>query len=284
MFTIKQDEHGSYSAYATQFIPKRTVILVESPVLCGDDIETAYSQYENGHHQCQADDKSCLQSIDLNKEDAPCAIWELHDQFINTYTKNMNNHPLYSPEEKRLYGIIRSNAYRSKGGLGLYPTISRYNHSCMPNVGYDFKGWDMCLYSAVDIEEGTELCTCYTDMVFFFNREERKEHLKSKFNFDCLCVGCTLQGNNNQSQSDAKRERLRSLAGSLSQRGSDIKRSDLELILESIKIMKEEHLEHGISTTYKMAYEWALRLGEEGLLKEHLGLSFKELRVYSSNY
>ena len=119
-------------------------------------------------------------------------------------------------------------------------------------------------------------------MVFFFNREERNEHLSEKFNFSCVCKGCTL--GNNQSQSDTKRERLRSLAQSLSQRGSNAKRSDLELILESIKIMKEEHLEHGISTTYKMAYEWALRLGEEGLLKEHLGLSFKELRVYCSNY
>ena len=46
------------------------------------------------------------------------------------------------------------------------------------------------------------------------------------------------------------------------------------MILESIDLMKLESLEHNISTTYRLAREWASQLGEdEASLEEKYGLS-----------
>ena len=100
-------------------------------------------------------------------------------------------------------------------------------------------------------------------MVYFFNRLERAEYLKNKFNFDCICNGCKIIDH----VSDTRRERLRFLAQSLSQRLS-IKRSDLDMILECIEIMKVEALEHNIAETYRLCLDWATELGEYGSITE----------------
>ena len=202
-------------------------------------------------------------------------IWKLHDQFVNTYPPN--NHPLSSPSEKRVVGIIKSNAHHSndKGSRGLYLIMSRFDHSCKPNLGYGFNGWEMRLYTTCDVQAGEELCQCYSDMVYFCNRIERREFLNRKFNFDCICRGCTNNDEQLSRQSDTRRERLRFLAEALAKRDRiAIKKSDLEMILESIDLMKLESLEHNISTTYRLAREWASQLGEdEASLEEKYGLS-----------
>lgn len=123
----------------------------------------------------------------------------------------------------------------------------------------------MRLYSTCDIQAGEELCKCYTDMVYFFNRLDRAEYLKNKFNFDCICNGCKIIDH----VSDTRRERLRFLAQSLSQRSRlAIKRSDLDMILECIEIMKVESLVHNIAETYRLCLDWAMELGEYGSITE----------------
>ena len=276
LFTIKQTDDGNRSAYATKHLPKNTLIFAEMPILRGGEIELATRYNENGTHKCRADDDAFLENIVGLDECARKPIWELHDQFIDTYTAS--DHPLYSPGEKRVLGIIKSNAYHSndEGSRGLYPTISRFNHSCKPNIGYGFNGWEMRLYTTRDVQKGEELCTCYSDMVYFHNRLERGEFLKSKFNFDCFCSGCNDEGEQSLKESDERRDRLRYLAEALSKRDrSNLKKIDLEMILESISIMKLESLEHNISTTYRMAREWALKLGEDELLSTEGYLSTK---------
>jgi ABC-type lipoprotein export system ATPase subunit len=67
------------------------------------------------------------------------------------------------------------------------------------------------------------------------------------------------------------------LAESLSQRDRNaVKKDDFEQIVESIKIMRLESLEHNISTTYRLAREWALKLGEdEASLEEKYDLGIE---------
>lgn len=139
-----------------------------------------------------------------------------------------------------------------------------------------------CRYTTCDVEAGEELCTCYSDMVYFHNRIDRGEFLRRKFNFTCICSGCnssSLKDDDDEQQrliqSDTRRERLRFLAESLSQRDrTTVKKEDFEQIIESIKIMRLESLEHNISTTYRLAREWALKLGEDeaSLDKYDLGI------------
>ena len=116
-------------------------------------------------------------------------------------------------------------------------------------------------------------------------KADRQSYLLQKFNFDCICKGCIRLGSSglNQHESDARRERLRSLVEMLSLRGGTVRRSDLEMIIECIKLLKEESLEHNISKTFQLAQEWTIQLGEESLLEEH-GLSLEESHTYSSSY
>lgn len=285
LFTIKQNEFGNLSAYANNFIPKHTLLFAELPALRGQQIENVTQLHEDGIHQCRADDDTYLQNVLGIDASTRESIWELHDQFVDTYLPS--NHPLYSPNEKRVLGIIKSNAYHSndEGSRGLYTTISRFNHSCKPNVGYGFNRWEMRLYTTCDVKEGEELYTCYSDMVYFHNRIDRREFLRRKFNFTCICSGCNSSSGKEDDdeeqqrliQSDTRRERLRFLAESLSQRDRNaVKKDDFEQIVESIKIMRLESLEHNISTTYRLAREWALKLGEdEASLEEKYDLGIE---------
>lgn len=280
LFIIKQNEFGNLSTYANNFIPKHTLLFAELPALRGQQIENVTQLHEDGIHQCRADDDTYLQNVLGIDASTRESIWELHDQFVDTYLTS--NHPLYTPNEKRVLGIIKSNAYHSndEGSRGLYTTISRFNHSCKPNVGYGFNGWEMRLYTTCDVLAGEELCTCYSDMVYFHNRIDRGEFLKRKFNFDCICSGCNSSSGKDDNeqrliQSDNRRERLRLLAETLSQRDrTTVKKEDFEQIIESIKIMRLESLEHNISTTYRLAREWGLKLGEDedSLDKYDLGI------------
>lgn len=186
------------------------------------------------------------------------AIWGLVDQFH------------HSEGEKRLCGVIKSNAYLStdEGGLGLYPTIARFNHSCSPNLAYGFDGWTMRVYSVRDIEDKEELTTSYSDMVCFHVRDIRQYFLRAKFNFECVCRGCQ----EHSPQSDANRTRLRFLAELLSNRDAQVKRGDLHLLLETIQLIKKESLEASLTaTTYKLGHSMALSLGDE-VTAEIMGL------------
>lgn len=123
LFVIKHNEYGNMSAYAATFIPKHTLIHYEYPVICGQDIETLTLYHDDLKHQCQAYDDAYLME-ELGLDEKTCdSIWKLHDQYINTYASNY--HPLSSPNEKRIVGIIKSNAHHSndEGGRGLYITM-----------------------------------------------------------------------------------------------------------------------------------------------------------------
>lgn len=284
-FTIQPNpNHGGQSPYAKQFIPRHTIILLELPYICGNDIDTLTHRHHDGIIACQADDDAFLrEQVGLDEEQRR-TIWDLHDQFVDVAKFNPNG------DEKRLLGIIKTNAYLSTdmGGLGLYPIISRFNHSCTPNVGYGFDGWQVRMYTTRDIEAGEELTVCYSDVVYFHPREFRQAYLRVKGNFDCICVGCNPNPNatehkqcNDQDQdyvlkereeilrkSDERRSRLKFLSQMLSIRDEGrIKRSHLQMILESIRLLHEEGLEHNLAPTYQIAYEWARKLKEMGQME-----------------
>ncbi len=276
-FTIQPNRnHGGQSPFATQFIPRHTIILLELPYLCGDDIETLTNRHNDGIIACQSDDDVFLrEQVGLDEEQRRI-IWDLHDQFVDVAKFNPNG------DKKRLLGIIKTNAYLSTdmGGLGLYPIISRFNHSCTPNIGYGFDGWQVRMYTTRDIEAGEELTVCYSDMVYFHPREFRQAYLRVKGNFDCICVGCNpnpLASEFKQSEdenqeilrrSDERRSRLKFLSQMLSIRDEGrIKRNHLQMILESIRLLHEEGLEHNLAPTYRIAYEWARKLKEMGVVE-----------------
>jgi len=100
-------------------------------------------------------------------------------------------------EIKRLFCKSRFNRFgkwSKKGtamGFGVFPWVSYFNHSCIPNLrryqGDDFGMLEVRAIRA--IEAGEELCISYTDL--HFTTEDRRAVLKDYFGFTCMCQRCT---------------------------------------------------------------------------------------------
>lgn len=100
------------------------------------------------------------------------------------------------------------------------PNIALLNHSCEPNADVIFDGSDVRVRSRRTIEPGEEITISYVDPNESF--EVRRDHLLSKFYFECRCNKCQKEasGLTELKTGDAKLDRevqqtqrfLRSLA------------------------------------------------------------------------
>ena len=95
-----------------------------------------------------------------------------------------------STGETTSIGIFKTNAFETGSSGSVFPTISRINHSCCPNVLHD---WHPCrgvlsLRAAHDIELGSELTIAYNAQCLPCN--ERRAFLQREFGFVCECELC----------------------------------------------------------------------------------------------
>jgi len=174
-----ESPRAGYGCRARRTIPKHTLIHVEEPLLKGHQIHEALRRHRTGRLPTRQDDERYLRTeCGLSDADVE-SLFEMHDQ--------------YSPNEKRLAGILSSNAFQN-AELGhayrLYRRAARFNHGCRPNVGYDFDGWTIRMYTTRPVEEGEALTTCYSDVVYHFDRERRRSYLRGAMRFDCGCEAC----------------------------------------------------------------------------------------------
>ena len=106
---------------------------------------------------------------------------------------------------RRLLRILWSNSLQLCGqeelgiqGSGLYPTISRINHSCAPNSAWSWVAKDRTRRSKVvracrRIQEGQEISFSYIQLgIATLSREERKERLANWFPA-CGCEICARE-------------------------------------------------------------------------------------------
>eukprot|EP00439_Symbiodinium_sp_Y106_P048804 s4313_g6.t1 len=101
--------------------------------------------------------------------------------------------------QKTATGIVRTNGLpieRADGAdvVGLYSTMSRFNHSCIHNVNnsYQEDAGGEVLHALRNIRKGEELCITYIDL--FLTRQDRQSTLQRVFNFRCTCPACSLTG------------------------------------------------------------------------------------------
>eukprot|EP00581_Thalassiosira_minuscula_P032502 CAMPEP_0183784868 /NCGR_PEP_ID=MMETSP0739-20130205/66213_1 /TAXON_ID=385413 /ORGANISM="Thalassiosira miniscula, Strain CCMP1093" /LENGTH=392 /DNA_ID=CAMNT_0026028859 /DNA_START=69 /DNA_END=1247 /DNA_ORIENTATION=- len=211
-FAVKWfSEWEGYSCVARQTIEKHTLVHTEEPFLKGSEISDTLDLHKNGQHKSEMDDKEYLKSICGKSEEDIGNLWQLHDQYTNQYKDNT--------QDKRLFGIIMSNAFENQDKKRLYLTTSRFNHSCKPNCGYDFDNWTIRIYTLRKIEAGETMCISYSDVIYFFPREKRRLYLLGSLNFDCACSAC--YGSNDLSdikKSDENRARLKQIAIELKHR------------------------------------------------------------------
>lgn len=177
-----------YGCVALRSIPRHTLIHVETAVLRGNQCTVALERHRNGHHKSKEDDVAYLREECRLTEEEIDGLWTLHDQYQGRY-KNIPE----TRNSKRLFGIIYSNAFQDEENghaYRMYRNAARFNHSCSPNVGYDFDGWTIRMYTTQDVQAGETLCTCYSDVVYHFGRDKRQAYLKGALNFDCACSAC----------------------------------------------------------------------------------------------
>jgi hypothetical protein len=96
----------------------------------------------------------------------------------------------------KIFGIIETNAMyiRLPTGTeicGLYPTASLLQHSCLPNVSYNFdmkNAFKIVVKAARAIEKGESLSTSYTHVLW--GTDQRQNHLQDNKYFTCNCKRC----------------------------------------------------------------------------------------------
>ncbi|KAF9132165.1 hypothetical protein BGW39_000672 [Mortierella sp. 14UC] len=75
---------------------------------------------------------------------------------------------------------------------GTFPVGALFNHSCRPNAIVMYEGQTQVVRTLEDIAVGQEVCTSYVDNGV--QRGERRQLLRGKYYFDCLCPRCGDEG------------------------------------------------------------------------------------------
>lgn len=73
----------------------------------------------------------------------------------------------------------------------LHDIVSRFNHSCAPNLYYitDENNITHCI-AVRPIKKGEQLFISYLDEMKFQSTEERKKYIEDKWSFTCKCDKC----------------------------------------------------------------------------------------------
>ncbi|KAI5359844.1 putative SET domain, tetratricopeptide-like helical domain superfamily [Septoria linicola] len=103
-------------------------------------------------------------------------------------------HNNFKGEPNPFSNIVRSNGYplgASSDIGGIFPLVSRINHSCLPNAQHAWseKLKSMLVHAVRDIKNGEELTLSYLNA----GPSTTRQHiLKENFRFQCTCELCSL--------------------------------------------------------------------------------------------
>ncbi|KAG5681719.1 hypothetical protein PVAND_011129 [Polypedilum vanderplanki] len=138
----------------------------------------------------------------LNYKEAEERIMFIEENFLKPLQKfeEKSGKEILQLKDKKtlhkIYGIVESNAmYISlKTGIeicGLYPTGVIMEHSCVPNIRYEFdmkNGFKISIKAGRDIKKGEHLATSYSNILW--PTSVRQQHLKDNKYFICTCERC----------------------------------------------------------------------------------------------
>jgi len=194
----------------------------------------------------------------------------------------------------KIAGIFCTNSFMlEEGRSGIFPSVSRFNHSCRPNcsfTGEKVNGkFTIRVRAAREIKENEELTISYLDSV-----EEgaptvtmdRRRYLQWAYRFRCMCEVCSLPLVQREIQ-DAKRLRLSQLRREW--RLSDDPHKDWVNLQEQVGLLIDlgccGKLEYLVSTL-DLAWDALQDIGEEGrrhrLAIAELGVHWSRI-LYSSD-
>ncbi|GAA5971954.1 hypothetical protein JCM11641_001585 [Rhodosporidiobolus odoratus] len=90
---------------------------------------------------------------------------------------------------------------------GVFPLASRINHACDANCRLEWSAedWVLRVKTSRAVKKGEELCISY--IVPFQKRRERREELRVKWRFECMCGWCSLP-DAESAKKDEEREKM----------------------------------------------------------------------------
>jgi len=182
LFEVKRidKEHG-FGMFAVNDIPSGTLILRESPIitLLKEEHRTEQTEEQWIHSQFEA----------LSKGDQDTVL-SLHNNL---------EHDENTEGKTRCVGVYRTNAYcftdHDRFESGLFPMISRINHSCFPNAQFvdDTKHEMHGIIALCGISAGEEITHCYIDIdLFMADSMKRQKYILEHYGFECQCRDCVL--------------------------------------------------------------------------------------------
>lgn len=153
-------------------------------------------------------------------------------------TWQTNGLPIRYENDKAPGTTTRELASRKEAGV--FATICRLNHSCVPNVHVEWNGklGRETAHALVDIGIGEELTICYLPHRGI-ERRERRAQLMAEHGFECACAKCELTGEA-LSASDARQRAVGALFRPSERELSvaeQLKRLDVRL-----QLMREEEM------------------------------------------
>jgi len=112
---------------------------------------------------------------------------------------------VWEHEENQLLGIFKTNAMMiGDEKSGIFPTICRANHACVPNCNYVYneETGKQELFVIRPILPCEEITVSYLPDNLFGGRAIRRKRLLETHNFDCLCDVCKYE--NGEDEEDRK--------------------------------------------------------------------------------
>ncbi len=149
--------------------------------------------------------------------------------------------------QKRLLSIFETNSFATDAGAAVVGIAARMNHSCTPNVHHCWNAatGQLTVHATRDLTAGEEILTCYVNFCFYY--EARQKEL-DRYGFKCDCAACCMETDTGR-KSEERRQRLCTLNREIAMKcvtprndRFDFERGTLEVVLQMIKILREEGL------------------------------------------
>ncbi|CAM9281887.1 unnamed protein product, partial [Discosporangium mesarthrocarpum] len=86
------------------------------------------------------------------------------------------------------HGLVDISCSNNILGVGMFPLVAMFNHSCRPNCTFVFQGGKMELRVIDEVSRGTELTLSYIDLIQ--STQDRQAELLSTKDFLCRCARC----------------------------------------------------------------------------------------------
>ena len=180
----------------------------------------------------------------IDHQSVAAAVGKLSSEEMQKYVSLKSAHTEGGRYDNPSLEIYSSNAFQMDSDYsGIFPEVSRFNHSCSPNARYS---WNpdirrMRVYALRDIANGDEIFVSYIASrgVYGSSRAERQARLAERYMFTCACTACGLQGPAAVA-SDKRRLQIMKLWESVPSFPPQQTRNRLLAIVRAIHLLEEE--------------------------------------------